>query len=100
MSKSVYLRVRETHEHIVVSVCDETLLGKTLSEGQIEFKVSKEFYGGDLVDPETCLKYLKNATIANMIGTTSVKTAMDAGLVHKNAVLYIEGEPHAQWVRL
>ncbi|MFX1440094.1 MAG: DUF424 family protein [Promethearchaeota archaeon] len=38
--------------------------------------------------------------MANMVGSTSVKTAMKAGFVHEQAVAYIEGHPHAQWVRL
>ena len=87
-------------DHILVAVCDEELLGKTLVEGNLKFNVSKEFYGGDLVDTKTCIKHLKGATIANMIGKTTVDAAIEAGLVHKSAILYIEGEPHAQWVKL
>ncbi len=100
MSKSVYLKVRETMDHVLVAVCDEELLGKTLVEGKLKFNVSKEFYGGDLVDTKTCVRHLKGATIANMIGKTTVDAAIEAGLVHKSAILYIEGEPHAQWVKL
>lgn len=96
----VYIRVRETHEHTLVSACDKDLLGKTLTEGKIIFKVSEDFYGGDLVDVRTCVKLLKNATIANMVGTKTVKAAVKAGLVHEQAILYIEGQPHAQWVKL
>ena len=100
MAKSVYIRVRETLDHVLVAVCDENLLGKTLIEGKIKFNVSKEFYGGELVDTATCIKHLKNATVANMVGKDTVEAAVEAGLVHKNAILYIQGEPHAQWVKL
>jgi hypothetical protein len=62
--------------------------------------VSEEFYGGDLVDVKTCISHLERATIANMVGKRSVEAAIDAGFVHEQAVLYIEGHPHAQWVRL
>lgn len=97
---SVYVRVRETHDHVMVSVCDKQLLGTTLTEGKITFKVSEEFYGGDIVDLKTCIKYLKNATIANLIGNVAVNAAKKAGLVHEAAVIFIEGHQHAQWVRL
>lgn len=97
---SVYMRVRETIGHYLVAVCDEALLGRTLVQGDLKFKVSEEFYGGELVDMETCLKHIKRATIVNMIGKTPVSAAIDAGLVHEQAVLYIDGHPHAQWVRL
>ncbi|MHA1925178.1 MAG: DUF424 domain-containing protein [Candidatus Thorarchaeota archaeon] len=98
---SVYMRTRETHDgHYVVAMCDEALLGKTLTEGAVKFKVSPEFYGDELVDVKVCVEHLNKATIANMVGSTSVKTAMKAGFVHEQAVAYIEGHPHAQWVRL
>jgi hypothetical protein len=96
----VYLRVSETHEHYVVAMCDKSLLGKTLKQGDILFKVSEEFYGGNLVDLSTCMQHLEKATIANMVGKRTVEAAMNAGLVHEQAVLYIEGHPHAQWVKL
>ena len=96
----VYMRVKETHDHYVVAICDKALLGKTLNEGAIKFKVSEEFYGGELVNSSDCLKHLENATIANMVGKKAVQTAINAGLVHEQAILYIEGHPHAQWVKL
>ena len=97
---SVYMHVRETSEHYVVAICDKNLLGRTLVEDKIKFKVSEEFYGGELVEIDTCLQHLKKATIANMIGNDTVKAAIDAGMVHEQAVIYIDGHPHAQWVRL
>jgi hypothetical protein len=96
----VYMRVSETHEHYVVAMCDKQLLGKTLTEGNIKFKISEEFYGGELVDVKTCLSHLARATIANMVGKKSVQTAVNAGLVHEQAIILIEGHPHAQWVKL
>lgn len=96
----VYMRVSETHEHYVVAMCDKSLLGKTLKHGDLRFKVSEEFYGGELVDIKECIKHLQKATIANMIGKRTVEAAMNAGFVHEQAILYIEGHPHAQWVKL
>jgi hypothetical protein len=98
---SVYMRVRETHDgHYVVAICDKNLLGKTLVDGEVKFTVSKEFYGEDLVDVKSCAEHLGRATIANMVGESSVKVAINAGFVHEQAVAYIEGHPHAQWVKL
>jgi len=99
MSK-VYMRVSETHEHYVVAMCDKPLLGKTLQNGKVKFQISEEFYGNELVDLKTCLSHLQKATIANMVGKKAVQTAINAGLVHEQAVIYIEGHPHAQWVKL
>jgi hypothetical protein len=97
---SVYLRVQKTHDHILVAVCDEALLGKVLVDGDLEFNVSKDFYGGQLVDVDTYLEQVKAATIVNMVGQKSVEAAINAGIVHKQAILYIDGHPHAQWIKL
>ena len=97
---SVYLRVQKTHDHVLVAVCDKALLGKVLVEGDFEFNVSEDFYGGQLVDVETYLEQLQDATIVNIVGQKSVEAAINAGIVHKQAILYIDGHPHAQWIRL
>jgi hypothetical protein len=97
---SVYIRIRKTHDHVLVAVCDETLLGQILTDGDFEFNVSEEFYGGKIVDVETYLEQLKDATIVNMVGQTSVEAAVNAGMVHKQAILYIGEHPHAQWIKL
>lgn len=97
---SVYVRIRKTHDHVLVAVCDETLLGKTLVDGDFQFNISEDFYGGQLVDVETFLEQLKDATIVNMVGQISVEAAVNAGMVHKQAILYIDGHPHAQWMKL
>ena len=96
----VYLKVRENFEHYIVAMCDKPLLGKTLNHGDVKFRVSEDFYGGDLVDVKTCVEHLSRATIANMVGKKSVDAAIHAGFVNEQAVLYIEGHPHAQWVKL
>jgi hypothetical protein len=97
---SVYVRIRKTHDHILVAVCDKALLGEVLVDGDLEFNVSEDFYGGTLVDIDTYLEQLKEATIVNMVGKASVEAAVNAGMVHKQAILYIDGHPHAQWIKL
>jgi hypothetical protein len=99
-SAKIYLKVHPQIEHHLIAMCDENLLGTTLHEGDITFDVSEDFYGGDLVDVATCFEKLKEATIINMIGEETVNAAIKAGIVHKNSILYIQGQPHAQWVRL
>ena len=97
---SVYLRIRKTHDHVIVAVCDEALLGKVLVDGDLEFNVSAAFYGGQLVDIATYIDQLKDATIVNMVGQASVEAAVNAGIIHEQAILYIDGHPHAQWIKL
>jgi hypothetical protein len=43
---------------------------------------------------------IENSTIVNMIGKNVVKEAIQRGYVHPEAVLNIEGVPHAQIVKI
>ena len=78
-SQRFYMKVHPRFGHYLVAICDRELLGKTLIEDDIEFNVSEEFYGGSLVDIETCFKHLRQATMANMVGIETVTAAMKAG---------------------
>jgi len=84
----------------LLAACDVELLGKTLKEGKIVFHVNEKFYKGTKVTVEEAVELMKQCTIVNMVGEKIVKKAIEAGLVHPEAVLLIEGIPHAQIVRL
>ena len=91
----VYLNILRSGLHTVVSICDEELLGRTLKEGKIVFKVSEPFYGGQLVDVDTALRIASEFSIVNMVGERVVSRAIELGIVHRAAVIRIEGVPHA-----
>ncbi len=81
-------------------MCDADMLGKTLKQGKIVFCVSEEFYKGSLVSLEEAVDLIQQSSIVNMVGRSIVETAIKNGLVHRDAVMEIEGVPHAQIVRL
>jgi hypothetical protein len=76
------------------------VLGKTLKHGKIVFHVREEFYKGSLVSLEEAVDLIQQSTIVNMVGRKIVEKAIERGLVHPDAVLEIEGVPHAQIVKL
>jgi len=43
---------------------------------------------------------IANSTIVNMVGKNVVQKAIEKGYVHPEAVLNIEGIPHAQIVKI
>lgn len=43
---------------------------------------------------------INQSTIVNMVGENIVKTAVERGLIHPEAVLRISGVPHAQIVKI
>ncbi len=95
MSK-VYVKVHRSGGYVVVAICDEDLLGKTLVEGDMKFTVSEDFYGGNLMDIKEALELIKSAYVANLIGRNIVEASIRANLVLKESVIVINGVPHAQ----
>jgi hypothetical protein len=81
-------------------MCDAEILGKTLCEGKIVFQVKEEFYKGTKVSIEEAMAMIENSTIVNMVGANVVKKAVEKGYVHPEAILNIEGIPHAQIVKM
>lgn len=94
------MKIRKVGGHVLLAICDIDLPGKTLREGKIVFKVSEEFYRGDEVDLEEAINMIESSTIVNMVGTNVVKRAMERGYVHPEAILTIQGIPHAQIIKL
>ena len=96
----VYLNLKKIGENVVLAVCDCDLLGKTLREGKIVFHIKDDFYKGRKASLEEAVGLISNSTIVNLVGKNCVEKAMKEGYVHPEAVLKIEGIPHAQIVKL
>lgn len=92
----VYLNVKKVDQNVVLAVCDCDLLGKTLREGKIVFKVKTEFYNGRKATVDEAVGLISNSTIVNLVGKNCVENAIKQGYVHPDAVIKIEGIPHAQ----
>lgn len=85
---------------MLIGACDEELIGRTFEEGKFQIKVTKEFYAGQKISLDTLKKYLKEATIANLVGKKTIKCAVETGLIDPSCVIKIQGIPHAQMVRM
>ncbi|MCW3983139.1 MAG: DUF424 family protein [Candidatus Bathyarchaeota archaeon] len=96
----VYLNLQKVGQNVVLAVCDCDLLGKTLKEGKIVFRVKENFYKGRKATLEEAVGLINNSTIVNLVGQNCVGEAIAKGYVHPEAVLKIEGVPHAQIVKL
>ncbi len=94
------MNLKKIGRNVLLAICDSELLGKTLREGKIVFQVKEDFYKGAKVDVDEAICLIENSTIVNMVGKNVVKKAIERGYVHPEAVLKIEGVPHAQIVKL
>jgi len=94
------MNMKKVGRNVLLTMCDAEILGKTLRKGKIVFCVKEEFYKGARVDVEEAVSMIDNSNIVNMVGRNIVKKAIQKGYVHPDAVLDIEGVPHAQIVKL
>jgi len=96
----ISVKIYKQGRDVIVGACDEKLLGKKFTKGNIQIDASSNFYDGERVNKKTLKKYLEDATIANLVGVEAVKCAVEMGLVDPHFILKIKGVPHAQMVRM
>ncbi len=84
----------------VVAICDKELIGRVITEGIFELKISEHFYGGEETSAEEVKKIMVEATNLNIVGKESIKLALEVKVIDKEAVVYVDGIPHAQAITL
>ena len=77
----------------IVNVCDSELIGRTLIEGKLKMHISKDFFGGELVEEEEAVKIIKESAMISLAGIRSVGIALANKLGSPQAVREIEGVP-------
>jgi hypothetical protein len=100
LSLEAYVNLKKIGRNVLLAICDCEMLGRTLREGKIVFHVKEKFYNGGKVSVDEAVGMIANSTIVNLVGKNCVEKAIAKGYVHPDAVLHIEGVPHAQIVKL
>ena len=95
----VYVKLKKNGKNFLLAICDANLLGKTLKEGKIVFKITNEFYKGRKISVDQAVTMIENSNNVNLIGNSCVKKAIENGFVHPEAVIKIEGISHVQIVK-
>jgi uncharacterized protein len=91
--KGFSVRTAEYQGTILVNICDEELVGKTVSEGQLKVHLSSEFYSGEVVGKGEALRLIRTCSIVNLAGSRSVSLAVDNKVGAPEAVREIEEVP-------
>ncbi|MEM2796390.1 MAG: DUF424 family protein [Candidatus Hadarchaeales archaeon] len=99
MSELPLLRVIRVREETIVVICDAELLGKKFRKGKIKLEIKESFYRGREASMEECIEAIKEATIANLIGSI-VDRAIEEKLVDPKCVLKFGKVKHAQIVKV
>ncbi|HKT22685.1 MAG TPA: DUF424 family protein [Nitrososphaerales archaeon] len=87
------MRTAEFKGTILVNMCDEELVGRTVSEGKLKVHLSQEFYSGEVVDKGEALRLIRTCQIVNLAGERSVSLAVDNEVGAPEAVREIEEVP-------
>ncbi len=77
----------------LVNICDSDLLGRTVKDGKLSMQISKDYFGGELVDGEQVLNLMKNSSIVSLAGTNAVKLALESKLAAKEAIRVVGDVP-------
>jgi hypothetical protein len=77
----------------IVNVCDQELIGRTVTEGKLSMHISPEFYGGEIIGRNDTLKLIKDFAIINLAGRRAVELALTNEMGSREAVREIEGVP-------
>ncbi|HUI23527.1 MAG TPA: DUF424 family protein [Nitrososphaerales archaeon] len=91
--KGFSVRTAEFKGTILVNICDEELVGKTVSEGRLQVHLSREFYSGEVIDTGEALRLIRTCSIINLAGSRSVALAVDNNVGAPEAVREIEEVP-------
>ncbi|OJI07797.1 MAG: hypothetical protein BK997_02175 [Candidatus Micrarchaeum sp. ARMAN-1] len=99
----IYVKIHDTDEGTIIAMCDESLIGRVLEEGDLvlDLKDYSDFYVGDLVDPES-MEFPEHQKFnsANIVGKEAVETAIKQNLIKEENVNKVMDVPyaHAYWM--
>ncbi|MEZ0289912.1 MAG: DUF424 family protein [Sulfolobales archaeon] len=99
-----WVKIFRVDSEIVLAICDEDLLGKTLvdQERGIVFTVDPGFYRGELLEIEEIIPLLREATVVNIIGNKIIEKLIEAKIIDDDEenFIYIDGVRHIQIITM
>lgn len=77
---------------LMINICDENLLGKTIKDESVNIEITRDFFN-ELMSEEEIQYLLKKCSIANLIGERVIKKTLKLGLAKKESVKVISNTP-------
>ncbi len=87
------VRVSDYQKNTVLNICDSELLGKKITQDELNMNISENYYGGKLVEKEEAKSLIKNSSIINMVGKESVSLSIELGIGSESGIKTISGIP-------
>ncbi|WP_299290202.1 DUF424 domain-containing protein [Nitrosopumilus sp.] len=86
-------RITDYQKNAMLNICDAELLGKKITEGELNMHISEGYYGEKFVDREEAKTLLQNSSIINMVGKDTVSLSLELGIGSENGVKTISDIP-------
>jgi len=81
---------------LILTICDEELIGKKFEENNLQLDLSSNFYKGKKINETEIIELIKKASIINIVGKKSIEFCIKNDVINKESVIKVENIPHAQ----
>ncbi len=88
-----FARMTNYQNNTMLNICDAEFIGKTITEGELNMNITKNYYGDKPIDQEEAKILLQKASIINMVGNEIISMSVDLGIGSKNGIKLISGVP-------
>ncbi len=91
----MHFSVRETgyQKNTMLNICDADLVGKKISEKNLQVDISKNYYGEKIVEKNEAENLLKNSSVINMVGKETISVSMNRGIGSEKGIKKVSGVP-------
>jgi hypothetical protein len=77
----------------MLNICDVDLVGKKISEKNLQVDISKNYYGEKIVEKNEAENLLKNSSVINMVGKETISLSMNLGIGSEKGIKKVGGVP-------
>ncbi|MDH3696080.1 MAG: DUF424 domain-containing protein [Nitrosopumilus sp.] len=87
------VRVTEYQKNMMLNICDAELLGKKITQDELNIHVSESYYGERFIEKKEATDLLKQSSIINMVGKETISLSIELGIGSENGIKRISGIP-------
>jgi len=93
MNNKFAVRTINYQGSVMVNICDEELVGTKVNEGKLEIKITRDYFGQQIIEENEAEDLLSSCSVANLVGKRIVDKAVGMKLASNLSVRKISGVP-------
>jgi len=87
------VRLTGYQKNTILNICDVDLVGKKISEKNLQVDISKNYYGKEIVEKDEAENLLKNSSVINMVGKEIISLSVSLGIGSEKGIKKISDVP-------